>query len=489
MLNQRLRQSSIGFGMDNPAFTTRTSNGSSTAQVNKEDQTKEKYLNYHGHGEYYPKPLVLFSIDISHWSPTLQSFVLIGGLIFFMCIYGYYQELVIYGWFDRKLSIFSTFLHFLGCSIFAQIQRHVSHTVNSRNFPPGSSQGSSTASCQQFAMSMGTAPPRIAVGYYLLLVLTKTIAQGMSNLSMTQINYPAKVLFKSANPIVTMIIGACWLKKSYPWRDYVVVILLVLGLYVFITGDLQNAPHSTGWGIFYVVLSMFGSAGVPMIQEHCISTYHATVEDLLYYSYIGSTLISLILAVCSGEFGMGISFLMNSGSVHTWFIFFAFCSFSFLGANFSTAITAQYGALVNGIANTFRKAATIAMSFLLFPERNEITNHKIFGALIFFSGLLVRIFVSHRKDRPPHNGTPHSPKKERMVECLTNAVTPPTNQMYINANAQMLALSESTQNLLDIESACPNSIHTEDMRSDVEEMDLDIEDELEESAVMLNTRT
>ena len=48
-------------------------------------------------------------------------------------------------------------------------------------------------------------------------------------------------------------------------------------------------------------------------------------------------------------------FLWASGSIHTWFVFIAFTSFGFIGAVFGVTLTAQYGALVNGITNTFRK--------------------------------------------------------------------------------------------------------------------------------------
>jgi hypothetical protein len=78
----------------------------------------------------------------------------------------------------------------------------------------------------------------------------------------------------------------------------------------------------------------------------------------------------------------------------------AFCTFGFLGSNFSTGITSQYGALVNGICNTFRKAVTIALSFVLFPERNQLTLSKVYGVVVFFSGLLIRIFFkSHQQHR------------------------------------------------------------------------------------------
>jgi hypothetical protein len=72
------------------------------------------------------KPLIIFTVNISFLSPFLRYLVLAFGMFFFMCLYGYFQELVVYGWFGRKLSLFCTFLHFLGCSFFAQLQYNYS---------------------------------------------------------------------------------------------------------------------------------------------------------------------------------------------------------------------------------------------------------------------------------------------------------------------------------------------------------------------------
>lgn len=397
---------------------TMTNNGSAIMPLldGDIDQRESAKLRRIDEGQ---RPLALFGIEMTHWSPLLQYIVLFGGLILFMCLYGYYQELVIYGWFDRKLSVFSTFLHFLGCSVFAQVQRNLSFK-QAGNSSSSSSSSSSTAAAVSpkgglsggigvgvggvmsgaavegshacHFCSMGTAPTKVAIFYYALLVLVRTGGQGMSNLSMTQINYPAKVLFKSANPVVTMIIGVTLLKRTYPFRDYIVVVMLVIGLYIFIAGDASESPSSTRLGVIYVVISMFGSAGVPMIQEHCMTVYNASVEDLLYHCYVGSTFLSLIVSIILGEFGTGVMFLVRSGSVHTWLLMAGFCTFGYAGNNFSAALTLQYGALVNGISNTFRKALTIALSFVLFPERNVFSSQKLIGTLIFFAGLLIRIF-------------------------------------------------------------------------------------------------
>lgn len=295
-----------------------------TALLNADDEEnltfKEKVVL-----ELTPKPLVLFSIDISSCSPIIRSIILIGGLIFFMCLYGYYQELVIYGWFDRKLSLFSTFLHFLGCSIIAQIQRHFSpvlpvnlHRAHSHHW---------------YNLSMGTADAKTSLFYYILLVLLKTASQGLSNLSMTEINYPAKVLFKSANPVITMILGLFWFQKTYPASDYLVVLFLLSGLYIFITShdNASSIPNSSPLGVFYVLLSMLCGVSVPMLQEHVITLFNASVTDLIYFSYVGSTLISLVLSLCTGEFEEGVLFLWQRGNWHTTIIFIAFCTFGFAG--------------------------------------------------------------------------------------------------------------------------------------------------------------
>jgi hypothetical protein len=190
-------------------------------------------------GEGGNKPLVIFTIDISFLSPLMKYFVLASGMLLFMCLYGYFQELVVYGWFNRKLSIFCTFLHFLGCSFFAQLQYSYSKKSPSSSYSPhgtkrsprnhhsgggsSSNMGSSLLPSnyrsipsetfvynlfgpalggtingifggylgmkicgvvmpvvnllRSVVFTMGTAPPGLAFGYYSLLVFLKTATQ------------------------------------------------------------------------------------------------------------------------------------------------------------------------------------------------------------------------------------------------------------------------------------------------------------------------
>ena len=73
-------------------------------------------------------------------------------------------------------------------------------------------------------------------------------AQMLTNVSMGHINYPTKVLFKSAIPIAQIGIGSIWLRRTYPLRDYIVCILLMIGSLVFISGN-RKQPDASSYGI------------------------------------------------------------------------------------------------------------------------------------------------------------------------------------------------------------------------------------------------
>lgn len=65
------------------------------------------------------KSRTFLGLEISGLSDNTQFAILFGSLLFFMCLYGLFQEIVVYDWFARKLSIFTAGLHFLGCVICA----------------------------------------------------------------------------------------------------------------------------------------------------------------------------------------------------------------------------------------------------------------------------------------------------------------------------------------------------------------------------------
>ena len=61
--------------------------------------------------------------------------------------------------------------------------------------------------------------------------------QGLTNVSMHYLNYPAKTLFKSSRLVLTMVVGYLFMGKRYSRKDYAVVLLMVVGLGTFLQAD------------------------------------------------------------------------------------------------------------------------------------------------------------------------------------------------------------------------------------------------------------
>merc|ERR1712183_612877 len=68
------------------------------------------------------------------------------------------------------------------------------------------------------------------------------------------------------------------------------------------------------------------------------------------------------------------------------FTIISFSTLGFFASSCSAAITKNFGALTMSITSTARKATTLFLSFMLFP--NKCTMEHIFGILVFITALL-----------------------------------------------------------------------------------------------------
>jgi len=339
-----------------------------------------------------PIPFILAGYDLSWCNESVRFAILTGMLFVFTCGYSYYQEMVIYSWFRRKLGVFTTMMYFVGTSLCCIVEKYI--------------------------MS-GNQPLRRKApwSYHLAISALKLVSQMLTNVSMQHINYPAKVLFKGAIPIAQLGIGVLWLRKGYPSRDYVACCLLLIGLYIFLTSN-NKQPDANAYGIVMVTLAMVGAAAVPMVQEHCMNNYGSSPTEMLYFSFMGGAFLSIVITILCGEFHDGVSFLFTGNETYLnidpekvrnsavyaaaeepWVAYVGFICFGYYGARCSAAITQHFGALVNGITNTARKAASIAFSFIMFPASHPFTFQHFIGSLVFFSGLMIRTFAKVRESK------------------------------------------------------------------------------------------
>lgn len=138
------------------------------------------------HGHERPSFRVI-GVQISHMSRTGQFLFCTFGVFSFLLVYGFLQEYMVIHVFQRQLGIFLTLCQFAGYSSLAALHRLIHADT----------------------------PRRIPLGYYVLLATLQATMQGLTNLSMRWLNYPAKMLFKSSRVIPTMIVGVFIMKKRY----------------------------------------------------------------------------------------------------------------------------------------------------------------------------------------------------------------------------------------------------------------------------------
>jgi len=215
--------------------------------------------------------------------------------------------------------------------------------------------------------------------------------QGLSNMSMSYLNYPAKVLFKSSRVLPTMLFGVLCCGKRHSRREYMSVFLLVLGLLLFMVEDASSSPSFDPTGVLLIVAALIVDAGIINFQEHLFEKYQADEEEMIFMSYAGGTVILLLITLSSGEVAAGVEYLQahrsysvaSSGAVICIFTACGFC-----GVSCVAALTKRFSAVTAVLTTTTRKALTLILSFVFFPKPFSF-GHFV-GISFFVLGIVLR---------------------------------------------------------------------------------------------------
>lgn len=315
-------------------------------------------------------------VDIGSWSPHWQYLYCTFSVIFFLLMYGVLQEYVVMNEFKRSLSWFVTLIQLTGYAVCGIMQSYYDFgTLGIRKIPTSN---------------------------YMGLAALQLLVQGFSNYSMHYLNYPAKTLFKSSRVTMTMLFGALFMNRKYSRNDYIVAACIITGLFLFVLSDAQTSPYFDKLGVLYILLSLIADAASLNFQEYCLDRYKATHDELVMYTYMYSSVISLLVCILTGEFWTGVTFLQETGSSFMLFVFFGFLSVGYLGMSATAALTKRFGAITSAITSTIRKGLTLVLSFICFPHDKELTLGHILGTSIFMSGLGIRILATIRMSQIDH---------------------------------------------------------------------------------------
>ncbi|GAA57389.1 adenosine 3'-phospho 5'-phosphosulfate transporter 2 [Clonorchis sinensis] len=244
--------------------------------------------------------------------------------------------------------------------------------------------------------------------YFLLALLTVgTIA--FSNASITYLNYPTQVIFKSCKMIPVLIGGvllqrkffprpvnpySAFLGKSYSALEVTAVLVMTVGLISFTLVDVSVQPSFTFFGVVLVSLALCCDGALGNYQELVMRKMRCCNTELLFYSYTIGFVVLLCGIIMSGQFLSSVRyFVEHPGKMFGHGVVFSICGY--FGLHFVLCLVQSHGALTAVTVTTFRKAVTMILSFILFDK--PFAMGYVWSALLVVFGLYLNLYSKHRQ--------------------------------------------------------------------------------------------
>ncbi|KAA3676284.1 solute carrier family 35 (adenosine 3'-phospho 5'-phosphosulfate transporter), member B3 [Paragonimus westermani] len=206
--------------------------------------------------------------------------------------------------------------------------------------------------------TVGVPLKRAGLQFYCLLAFLTVGTIAFSNASVSYLNYPTQVIFKSCKMIPVLIGGVLVQKKSYTFLEIAAVLLLTSGLISFTMVDVTIQPSFTAIGLILVSVALCCDGALGNFQELVMRKFKCSNTEILFYSYM-----------------IGFCF-MFSGLLLTGML----------------VPSVRYFAEV---MTTFRKAVSIVLSFMLFEK--PFSMGYVWSGLLVVLGLYLNLYHNNRQ--------------------------------------------------------------------------------------------
>nr|CAH8872882.1 unnamed protein product [Trichobilharzia regenti] len=229
---------------------------------------------------------------------------------------------------------------------------------------------------------------------YVVIALLTLGSIAFSNASVGYLNYPTQVIFKCCKMIPVLFGGVFIQGKTYSAFEIVAVLMMTLGLICFTLVDVSIQPKFTLFGVFLVSLALCCDGALGNFQEVVMKKYCRSNTEIMFYSYsVGFCVLCCGLAV-TGNLIPAFHFF-NEHAVETYGYGFIFSLSGYFGVQFVLCLVHSHGALTAVTVTTFRKAASITLSFLMFAK--PFSQGYIWSGLLVVAGLYLNLYNKNRK--------------------------------------------------------------------------------------------
>jgi solute carrier family 35 (adenosine 3'-phospho 5'-phosphosulfate transporter), member B3 len=361
---------------------------------------------HHSHNHQQTSTLIFrhASSFFDELSPNAQFAFLVGGVFFFFGLHNYLQEAIM----------------------------HVRDDEPTQIAAGGAAAGTDGAAVEQhqlyqYSVMLGYFEVLgVAVGSYLertyvqkehdrlapfsaypLLTILLLSSSALSNLSLSYINFPTKVVFRSCKLIPTMLVAWCWHGQRFSTTQYGCAAAACLGLVCFAAADWETSPSFHPVGLLLVSLSVGADAILPNAQEKVFAMYGSSRYEVTLYTNIFTLAAMTISTYASGDLFGSLAQMVHNRPLLTYYAIYTIVAY--IAISFHMAVVKRYGGVAAVLVATGRKAMTLIVSFALFPK--GFTWLYPAGAALVLGGLAVASLAKLQQSNQPSPSSKHHPHK------------------------------------------------------------------------------
>jgi len=209
------------------------------------------------------------------------------------------------------------------------------------------------------------------------------------------ISFPTQVLAKASKVIPVMLMGKVVSKRKYEYYEYVVAVLITLGMIAFLLGSDEGKKASsttTFSGVVILMGYMAFDSFTSTWQGGLFTEYKMSSIQMMAGVNLFSCLLTSVSLMQQGIFYSSLVFMSQYSAFFFDCIILSICSAT--GQLFIYHTISTFGPVIFVIIMTVRQVMAVIISCIKF--HHPLSPIAIIGILIIFSALFLRIYCGYR---------------------------------------------------------------------------------------------
>ena len=210
------------------------------------------------------------------------------------------------------------------------------------------------------------------------------------------VSFPKQVLSKASKMIPVMVMGKIVSRKTYPYYEYFVAVMLSTGVSLFLlsagSSSKKHAAETTLSGAIILLGYILFDSFTSNWQSELFKTYKMSSIQMMFGTNIFSSFFTMWSMIQGGNFFSSISFMINHPHFAYHALLLSVCSAT--GQLFIFYTIKTFGPVVFTIIMTTRQVFSILLSCIIY--QHPLSGQAVVGVLIVFIALFLRIYARYR---------------------------------------------------------------------------------------------